>query len=412
MADATRLRRERRKLNKRVEAFFEDNVEECDEDNVEECDEDNVEECDKDNVEDCDEEMPGSDRSRDYPVNSDTDYPFENEADLPLDSSDEYSTEDELLTLLSDDEICDSNLMSNLREWCSTSGCSREKLNNLLVILRVQGGHNKLPRDIRTLLHTPRDIVTISKCGGQYLYIGIEKGLNQTFSRAVLNSLNGMELTINIDGLPLEKSSNHQLWPILGCFNDSTKVFIIGLFCGYSKPDSVTDFLFDFLKECRTLSKEGVLLDKDTIVPFVLKSFICDAPAGAVLKCITGHTGYYSCERCTAQGKSIQHRLVYGESFVGCYKRTDEGFANNQYTHHQKGVSPLTTEINFNCVTGFPLDYMHLVLLGIVKRMLNFLIKGPPICSISSKQVRAVSEKLINLNGCMYGLNSTGNLVA
>ena len=100
---------------------------------------------------------------------------------------------------------------------------------------------NELPRDIRTLLHTPRDIVTISKCGGQYLYIGIEKGLNQTFSRAVLNSLNGLELTINIDGLLLEKSSNRKLWPILGCFNDSTKVFIIGLFCGYSKPDSNTD---------------------------------------------------------------------------------------------------------------------------------------------------------------------------
>ena len=128
---------------------------------------------------------------------------------------------------------------------------------------------------------------------------------------------------------------------------------------------------------------------------------ICDAPARAFLKCITGHNGYYSCERCTAQGKSVQHRLVYGESFVGCEKRTDEGFANNQYTHHQKGVSPLTTEIKFNCVTGFPLDYMHLVLLGIVKRMLNFLIKGPPICRISSKQVRAISEKLINLNGCM-----------
>ena len=211
--------------------------------------------------------------------------------------------------------------MLNLREWCSTSGCSREKLNNLLVILRDQGVHNELPRDIRTLLHTPRDIVTISKCGGQYFNIGIEKGLNQTFSRAVLNSLNGLELTINIDGLPLEKSSNRQLWPILGCFNDSTKVFIIGLFCGYSKSDSVTDFLFDFLKECCILSK-GVLLDNDTIVPFVLKSFICDAPARAFLKCITGHDGYYSCKRCTAQGKSVQHRLVYGESFDGCEKRT------------------------------------------------------------------------------------------
>ena len=123
-----------------------------------------------------------------------------------------------------------------------------------------------------TLLHTPRDTVSLSKCGGQYLYIGIETGLNQTFSKADLKPLDLLKLTVNIDCLPLEKSSNRQLWPILGCFNNSEKVPIICLFCGYSKPDSVSDFLFDFLEESNKLSKGGILNDKDTVIPLFRKN--------------------------------------------------------------------------------------------------------------------------------------------
>lgn len=200
MADATRLKRERRKLNKCVEVFFKNNVEECAAESDCEMEESEV------NNESSVNSEPG------YPANSDPDC-SESYINLPPDSFDEYSIEDELAvsSSSSDDEFHQNNLLLNLREWCSTSGCSREKLNNLLGILRVQGGHNELPRDIRTLLHTPRDIVTITKCGGKYLYIGIENGINETISKAFLKSLNVLELTANIDGLPLEKSSNCQL---------------------------------------------------------------------------------------------------------------------------------------------------------------------------------------------------------
>lgn len=51
------------------------------------------------------------------------------------------------------------------------------------------------------------------------------------------------------------------------------------------------------------------------------------------------------------------------------------------------------------CVTGFPLEYMHLVCLGVVKRLLCFLKKGPPACRLSHAQIRAISTQLVFLSG-------------
>lgn len=55
-----------------------------------------------------------------------------------------------------------------------------------------------------------------------------------------------MILQINIDGLPLSKSSKNQLWPILGKIvgpqNQFIEPFLIGAFHGNSKPSSVAQF--------------------------------------------------------------------------------------------------------------------------------------------------------------------------
>ena len=44
---------------------------------------------------------------------------------------------------------------------------------------------------------------------------------------------------------------------------------------------------------------------------------------------------------------------------------------------------------------------MHLVCLGVVKRMLTFLKQGPRECRLSYQQLTIISENLLNLNGKM-----------
>ena len=53
------------------------------------------------------------------------------------------------------------------------------------------------------------------------------------------------------------------------------------------------------------------------------------------------------------------------------------------------------------CVTQLPLDYMHLVFLGVIKRLLLFWKEGPRQYRLSAAQLAVVSEKLKEFKGKM-----------
>lgn len=73
--------------------------------------------------------------------------------------------------------------------------------------------------------------------------------------------------------------------------------------------------------------------------------------------------------------------------------RTDTSFMNRTDEEHHKGVSPFVA-LNIGMVTHFPLDYMHLVCLGVTKRFLLLLMKGPLKCRLSANSVKSISENL------------------
>ena len=65
-----------------------------------------------------------------------------------------------------------------------------------------------------------------------------------------------------------------------------------------------------------------------------------------------------------------------------------------KYGVHQKARSQLIDIPFFKLIKQIPLDYMHLVLLGIVKRLLTALIKGPALCRLSSSNKNEISTKM------------------
>lgn len=98
---------------------------------------------------------------------------------------------------------------------------------------------------------TTRSITVEDKCGGQYKYFGLELGIKnivQDNEDFVSPSLNSIYLKVNIDGIPLFKSSSMQFWPIL-CSFGNFKSFLVAKVYGNSKSSSVSEFLEDFLKE-------------------------------------------------------------------------------------------------------------------------------------------------------------------
>ncbi len=80
-----------------------------------------------------------------------------------------------------------------------------------------------------------------------------------------------------------------------------------------------------------------------------------------------------------------------------CRRRTDEKFDGFKYKKHQFAISPLT-HITSKLVSRFPLDYMHVVCLGVVKHMLYYLLKGKKHIKIGKQQANLMSNHLLSLH--------------
>ena len=291
----------------------------------------------------------------------------------------------------------EATLCEELAALASKHKCTRALLDDLLGILRRHG--QDVPKDARTLLKTPKTVLTEEKCGGRYAYFGIESEILRILSKSPLHAeTNSIELTVNIDGVPLFKSSTLQFWPILCSFN-SLQPFIVALFCGRTKPSSVQDYLCDFLHELQNLRKNGILCDvNEKKYKLAVKAFVCDAPARSFLKCTKSHSGYFACERCEVKGHWNGRVVLDAEETFP--RRTDTKFNSVSYSDHQLRKSPLI-DAGISCIDSFALDYMHLVCLGVVKRMLVFLRQGPAICRLSFGQRSAISDNLVSLSGKM-----------
>jgi len=64
--------------------------------------------------------------------------------------------------------------------------------------------------------------------------------------------------------------------------------------------------------------------------------------------------------------------------------------------HHLR-YSPLVAT-SLGMVSGIPLDYMHLVCLGVMRRFLHLWLMGPLACRLSGLQVKILSEKLLKIS--------------
>ena len=102
------------------------------------------------------------------------------------------------------------------------------------------------------------------------------------YPQAVLEELDSVDISLNVDGLPLFKSTNQSLWPVLCCINLSPKsIFPLSLALVSSKPTSL-----DFIEW------------GDKVIRVQIRCITCDAPAKPLVKCIKR---YWLC-RCTQKG--------------------------------------------------------------------------------------------------------------
>ena len=135
----------------------------------------------------------------------------------------------------------------------------------------------------------------------------MESDICESLNQVMLNIDECVKIDVNVDDLPLFKLSNLQFWPIIcrvvKCFQQT---FIVGTYCGMSKPSSVDEFLGNFVFDANNLLKHALHVDAKH-VNFKICAFICDTPARAFIKCISGHTSKNGCEHCASVGIAYHH---------------------------------------------------------------------------------------------------------
>lgn len=162
------------------------------------------------------------------------------------------------------------------------------------------------------------------------------------------------------------------------------------------KPSDCNEFLRDFVDETKILVTKG-LEYKGKHIPIIknvsIHSLIADAPAKSFVTATKGHTGYFSCFKCTTEGDYINGRMCFPE--INCRKRTNKSFLEQRQIDHHTGKSILSDIPNCGMITHIPLDYMHLICIGVVKKMLKFWISGPLKVRLPTHLVSSISKELI-----------------
>lgn len=268
-----------------------------------------------------------------------------------------------------------------LRQWAVENNIKRKALNQLLKLHKRYSIFSELdlPDDARALLKTPRlentEYSVVALSPGEYCHFGLAAGLKHSL-KFVKDPPSIVSLIVNVDGLPLAKSSRMQLWPIqcrVSNCGEGFGPFVIGAYAGPSKPHSSNAFLRAFVDELQYLLANGLVVNGKPI-EVCLKALVCDAPARSFVMMTKGHSGYNGCPKCCVEGAYIGGKVVFPDS--DCPLRTNASFRQQHDSEHHRGTSILV-ELPLDTVCDVPLDYMHVVLLGVVKKLFSLWLSGP-----------------------------------
>ncbi|CAH0549692.1 unnamed protein product [Brassicogethes aeneus] len=289
--------------------------------------------------------------------------------------------------------VNEAQFLAKFSKWATDNSITHNAINDLINI--IHPAFPFLKKDARSILKTPRNVRKIQLENGNMIYFGLENGLKKKIAEGLKHFNDTILLNINVDGIPLFKSSSTEFWPVLVHSDSFTSPypFAAAIFCGSGKPSPLKDFLNDFITECLHLFSNGIKYEHK-MCHIKINFFSCDAPARSYLKCVLGHSSTIGCERCVIRGSKEEYKTFYPVKSLHAL-RSDSDFLNNiRSDRHIKEKSPLLA-LEVGLVSQFVLDPMHLIYLGVMKRLLIlYWIEGKRPYKMSKLNFNNISESL------------------
>lgn len=157
-----------------------------------------------------------------------------------------------------------------------------------------------------------------------------------------------------------------------------------------SDPQNIEEYLEKYVNELKDLFHNGYEYEGNNY-EVIIRNYILDAPAMAFIKCCKRHSGYAACQKCTVIGEYNNHRVTFVD--LDQPLRTDESFRNREQLQHHEGISPLE-RLGTGLVSQFRLDPMHLLYIGVFKRLLHFWLFVVGVWKLHGDIVNLISEVL------------------
>ena len=257
----------------------------------------------------------------------------------------------------SDDDVLDDiSFREGLADWTNKYSIKQNALDGLLGLLKANG-HPDLPGCARTLLQTSRNIPIQQKSGMEYVYFPFSEQLLRHFMRHPVDTIcrtDSLEISLNVDGLPLFKSSGENVWPVFYAIVNIKPivVFPVVLTCGDSKPNDL-EFLEELINDLNDVLKNGIQ-DGERVLSVIIRCVVCDAPARALVKGTKLCSGYFGCDKCAEKGMWVG-RVTYPQ-VNDLQLRTDLSFREQNQGEHHRFLSPFCN-LPVDMVKKFPIDY-------------------------------------------------------
>ncbi|MGH0139841.1 UNVERIFIED_CONTAM: hypothetical protein FKN15_009962 [Acipenser sinensis] len=253
----------------------------------------------------------------------------------------------------------------------------RHQLQNLLNDPAV---HNSLLRSVCS----ETDVLSDIHDGVLYKRLLVDQGSQE-------RPLDRLSLSFNCDGVPVFKSSSLSIWPVLCSLNEVTpterlkNILMASLWFGKCKPD-MNVYLEPFVEECRSLWSDGVqwvdpLRGSDRLSKIYTTCAVCDSVARPLMQNMMQFNGYQGCGFCKNPGVTVSkgrgfvrvypyRRETTLRNYIETVKCAEQALDSQQLICGVKGPSVLYNIPKFDIVENFVPDYMHCVLLGVVRQMM------------------------------------------
>lgn len=203
-------------------------------------------------------------------------------------------------------------------------------------------------------------------------------------------------LNCSTDGAPLCNSANKSFWPTQLIINELPPKlrFKYSLLSGLSisgkepSPEFMNSYINYLVGQINHLSDVGIdTTDENGIsikLTIVALHFPLDSAARPMAQNRIQYSGYFGCSWCYETGLYCHHAVHYPVNKNDADIRTHESHindyenklkSNSTTINGVKGFSVLMNLLTLDMVWGFPNDYLHSILLGVVKYLFDIWIE-------------------------------------